>query len=316
MSSTETGVAQSGSGSSAGDLALPGPAPPRRLVRDLGDLGSVVARVRHEVLQDHLLDVAVLGLDRGDRLEGPDPLLRRLPDADQDPGGEGIRSSPASRIVSSRFAGCLVGEPWWTTRSGLIDSSIRPWEAVTSRRRVRSSRERTPRFVCGSRPRSRPLLAGPDDVRGEVLVTPLPKALGHLGIDLRALTGEHQELLRVAAHRLVQAALHLIRIVDVRPVRREGAVLAVALARPRERERVVAREGHPAHSRAEPSEVGLPGWCVYEPAMPPGGDDGGGPPPGPGRTTAAAAGPRPRAEPGRAGRRCPPTPAPGRWRAR
>ena len=29
----------------------------------------------------------------------------------------GIRSSPAASIVSSRRAGCLVGEPWWTTRS-------------------------------------------------------------------------------------------------------------------------------------------------------------------------------------------------------
>ena len=47
----------------------------------------------------------------------------------------GIRSSPAARIVSSRRSGCFVGEPWWTTRSGLIDSSISPCEAVTSRSR-------------------------------------------------------------------------------------------------------------------------------------------------------------------------------------
>ena len=66
----------------------------------------------------------------------------------------GIRSSPAASIVCIRTAGCFVGEPWWTTRSGLIDSSISPCDAVTSRSRARSSRERTPRLVCGSSPRS------------------------------------------------------------------------------------------------------------------------------------------------------------------
>ena len=66
----------------------------------------------------------------------------------------GIRSSSAAAIVASRSAGCLVGEPWWATRSGLTDSSISPCEAVTSRSRARSSRLSTPRLVCGSNPRS------------------------------------------------------------------------------------------------------------------------------------------------------------------
>ncbi len=66
----------------------------------------------------------------------------------------GMRSSPAVRIVSSRTAGCLVGDPWCTTRSGLTDSSISPWDAVTSRSRASSSREQTPTLVCGSIPRS------------------------------------------------------------------------------------------------------------------------------------------------------------------
>ena len=68
----------------------------------------------------------------------------------------GMRSSPAASIVASRRAGCLVGEPACTvsiSRSE-IDSSISPCEAVTSRSRARSARLRTPRFVCGSMPRS------------------------------------------------------------------------------------------------------------------------------------------------------------------
>ena len=69
----------------------------------------------------------------------------------------GIFSSPAASIVARRRAGCLVGEPAWTvsiSRSE-ADSSISPWEAVTSRSRARSSRSRTPMFVWGRMPRSR-----------------------------------------------------------------------------------------------------------------------------------------------------------------
>ena len=66
----------------------------------------------------------------------------------------GILSSPAARIVSSRTSGCLVGEPRCTSSDGFTDSSISPCEAVTSRSRARSSRESTPRLVCGSIPRS------------------------------------------------------------------------------------------------------------------------------------------------------------------
>ena len=68
----------------------------------------------------------------------------------------GILSSPAASIVSRRRAGCFVGEPACTvciSRSD-TDSSISPCEAVTSRSRARSSRESTPRLVCGNRPRS------------------------------------------------------------------------------------------------------------------------------------------------------------------
>ena len=69
---------------------------------------------------------------------------------------KGIFSSPAASIVARRAAGCLVGLPACTvsiSRSS-TDSSIRPWEAVTSRSRARSSLLSTPMLVWGSMPRS------------------------------------------------------------------------------------------------------------------------------------------------------------------
>jgi hypothetical protein len=82
-------------------------------------------------------------------------LLLGLADADQDPArerdpqlaGRADRFQPFGGMLGRR---ALVGdEP-----SGTTDSSIRPCDAVTSRRRPRSSRLSTPRFVCGSSPRS------------------------------------------------------------------------------------------------------------------------------------------------------------------
>ena len=89
MSSIDTGDAQSGSVGTRLAVAVPvAPALPRRLVGDLGDLAAVVARVRDEVLQDHLLEVAVAAVDLGERLERRDPLFLGLADPDQDSAGE------------------------------------------------------------------------------------------------------------------------------------------------------------------------------------------------------------------------------------
>ena len=104
-------------------------------------------------------------------------------------------------------------------------------------------------------PLQRPL-AGPDDVGGEVLVAPLGQARGDLGVDLGPLAGEDEQLLRVAFERLVEAALDLIGRVDMRPMRRERAVLAVALAGARKRERVVAGEGDPSHAAQATATAG------------------------------------------------------------
>src|SRR5215217_5275002 len=75
----------------------------------------------------------------------------------------------------------------------------------------------------------------------------------HLGL----LAGQHEQLLGTTARGVVEDALDLGGAVEVRPVGREGAVLAVAAARPRQRERVVPRERDAAHS---------PG--VYDPSGP------------------------------------------------
>ena len=64
------------------------PGPPEalgRLVGDLGRLLPVVAPMRHEVLEDHLLQMPVLGVHRGQRLERRDPIRLRLADPDEDP---------------------------------------------------------------------------------------------------------------------------------------------------------------------------------------------------------------------------------------
>ena len=111
--------------------------------------------MRDEVLQDHLLQVAVLGVHGGERLERRDALVLGLADADEDPArerdpqlaGGADRLQPARGMLRRR---ALVRDEVRVRR----DSSMSPCEAVTSRSRARSSRVSTPRFVCGSRPRS------------------------------------------------------------------------------------------------------------------------------------------------------------------
>ena len=103
-------------------------------------------------------------------------------------------------------------------------------------------------LVCGSMPALHRPLAGPGDVGGEVLVAPALELRLDDRVDLGQLAGQHEQLLGVAAHRLLEVLVDLLRRVDVRLMGREGAVLAVALAGPRERERVVAGEGDPAQA--------------------------------------------------------------------
>src|SRR4051794_1853786 len=94
-------------------------------------------------------------------------------------------------------------------------------------------------------------LADPRDVGREVLVPVLGQPRRDALVDLRLLTGEDEQLLDVALHRTVERPEHLVWRVQVRLVRRERAVLAVAPTRPRQRQRQIAREGDAAaHPRA------------------------------------------------------------------
>ena len=255
MSSSVIGEAQSGSGRHA---AAPFGDPPSSQRRRAASSAISATSARSSAGAGRSSGGSPPGCGRGGRATSASasseatrsssvsPIPTRMPLV------KGIRSSPAASIVASRLAGCLVGEPAWTvsiSRSE-TDSSIRPCEAVTSRSRARSSaREHAEVGVGKHAPLQRPL-AGPDHVGGEVLVAPRPQPLGDLRVDLGPLAGEHQQLLALRRERLVEAPLDLLGRMDVGVVGGERAVLAVALAGARERERVVAREGDPTHACA------------------------------------------------------------------
>ena len=235
MSSKLIGVAQSGRPcdfvASPSRLSV-GPASAGRFVGDLGHLAAVVVRMGDEVLEDHLLDVPVALVDRGQRLERGDPLLLGLADADEDAArerdpelaGSLDRPQPLRRVLA-RGAGVhglhqalrdrLEHQP---LRGGHLAQPSQVLALQDAEVRVRQE------------PALQRALARPGHVGDEVLVAPGPKSLGDLGMDLGPLAREHEQLLGVAAHRLVEPALHLIGLVQVRPMGREGAVLAVAAA--------------------------------------------------------------------------------------
>ena len=98
-------------------------------------------------------------------------------------------------------------------------------------------------------------LARPHDVAREVLEPERVEALADAGMVVGRLAREHQQLLGAVAAGAVEDPLDLVRLVEVRAVRGERAVLAVAAARPGERQRQVAREG----DAAAPSRGTIPG---------------------------------------------------------
>ena len=83
---------------------------PEKLVgRARGSLVHGGARLGQEVLDDDLLDMAVAPMAPGDGLEGGDAILPRLPDADQEPGGEGNRCRPGGLQGGQPAGRGLVG---------------------------------------------------------------------------------------------------------------------------------------------------------------------------------------------------------------
>ena len=242
--------AQSGSGSLAAAARSRCASTPRpRRSRDLRRLLAVVAAVGHEVLEDQLLDVAVLAVQRGERLERRDAVLGALADADEDAARErdaqlagGADRLQAQRRILRRRARVRrrIRRSETTRASGPARRSPR---AAARGPRASSA----PRLVCGSRPRSSASLAHPDHVADEVLEAELGQAAPRPRVDSRVVAGQDQQLLDVAcAHARSSSASTSSGLVQVRAVRRERAVLAVH-AGARERQRQVARERDASH---------------------------------------------------------------------
>ncbi len=221
---------------------------PGGLVGDLGGLLAVVALVGHEVLEDHLLDVPVLGVHRGERLERLHALRLGLADADENAAREGDPqlAGRADRLhAPRRMLGGRTGMHRLHQSLGdrLEHQSLRSGDLSQPRQIL--AWEHTEIGVRQQAPLERPL-AGPDHVGGEVLVAVLGQLGGHLGVDLWLLARQHQQLLDLALGRPVEDLDHLLGRVQMGLVRGEGAVLAVAPAGPRQRQRQVAREGDAA----------------------------------------------------------------------
>ena len=222
----------------------------RRLLGDLGRLLPVVALVRDEVLEDDLLDV----VEPGERLERRDPLLLGLADPDEDPArerdlqlaGGADRVEPRLRVLGRR---ALVGDEVGVDR--LQHQPLRGGHLAQARQvLLRQDAE----VGVREQPALERPLADPGDVGGEVGVPELGELLRDARVVVGRLAGQDQQLLDVAARGAVEDPLDLLGLVQVRLVRRERAVLAVAPARPGERQREVARESdpsaHPAPSYA------------------------------------------------------------------
>ena len=154
--SIETGVAHFGSPiSPARPVAdAGGPAPAGRGVGDVGGLAAVVAGVRDEVLQDDLLQVAVLGVHRGERLERRDALVLGLADPDEDPAREGNPQLAGRADRGQAPLGVLRRRPLVSDEAGVDGLEHEPLRGGHLAQPGEVGGSSTPRFVCGSSPRS------------------------------------------------------------------------------------------------------------------------------------------------------------------
>jgi hypothetical protein len=162
------------------------PEPVGRVGGDLGRLLAVVAAVGDEVLQDHLLQVAVLGVHRRQGLQRGHAVVLGLADADEDPAGErdaqlagGADGGQALRGLLGRRA--LVGDEVGVDR--LEHQPLRRGDLAQAAEV--GGREHTEVGV-GQQAALEPLLAGPHDVGGEVLEAPFAEPLPYARGDGRA----------------------------------------------------------------------------------------------------------------------------------
>ena len=90
------------------------PRPPvlgRAVGGDVGRLLAVVAAVRDEVLEDHLLQMTELGVDVGQRPQRRYAVFVGLPDPDQDAARERNAQLPGGADGGEPDGGLFGGEP-------------------------------------------------------------------------------------------------------------------------------------------------------------------------------------------------------------
>ena len=209
----------------------------RRRVGDLRRLAPVIALMRHEVLEDHLLQMAVALVQSRQHLEGLDPLLLALADPDQDPARERDPQLPRRRDRLDPSLRRLRRRTLMHDQIRIHRLEHQPLRSrhLTQPQQVRAI-QHTEIRVRQQAALERPL-ARPHHVRREVLEPKRRQQLAHPRVDLRLLPRQHEQLLDpTLRHRLVEDPLHLLGRMQMRPVRRERAVLAIAAARPRERQ--------------------------------------------------------------------------------
>ena len=168
MSSRPTGVAHSGRsrwGASVSPVRQKRSAAAVAISRGLL---AVVAAVRHEVLEDHLLQVAVLGVDGGERLERRHALVLGLADADEDAARErdpqlargADRGQPQRGVLGRR---ALVGDEIGPDR---LDHEPLRGRHLAQPREVGAAEDAE--VGVREQPALERALAGPDDVGDEV----------------------------------------------------------------------------------------------------------------------------------------------------
>ena len=216
--------------------------------RDVGRLLAVVAAVGDEVLQDHLLQMAVAVVQLGERLQRRDAVLGVLADADQDAAGEGDLELAG---VADRLQAQLRILGWRGGVGEEVGAQRLEHQPLGGRHLAQAGKvsAREGAEVCVRQEASREgLLAGPDDVGDEVLEAERCELCLDAGVVGRVIAGQDEELLDAAVGRFVEQRQNLFGLVQVALMSRKGAVLAVRDAGARERQRDIAREGHSAPS--------------------------------------------------------------------